>query len=129
MADPHVEEFAKLLIQYVRDKAVASSDMVRSPRCNSVCAKRWRRKMASGQVDELLEEVLPDCVDTTLFYLLHAIDEGLLQISYRSSSGKMVDLVEAGESEMAGWYMGGGADGWMTRFSKQRFNDDFADLQ
>jgi hypothetical protein len=35
----------------------------------------------------------------------------------------MIDLVEGGESEMGGWYMGG-VDGWRARFSKERFNDD-----
>jgi hypothetical protein len=48
---------------------------------------------------------MPDCVDDTLFCLLNAVDQGLLQISFRSSSGKMIDLVEGGESEMGGWYM------------------------
>lgn len=88
MAAPEVEEFAKLLVQHVRDEAVASCDMARDPDCNSVEAKRWRQKIESGHADALLAEVIPDCVDKTLFYLLHAVDDGLLQISFKSASGK-----------------------------------------
>ena len=128
MVATEVEEFAKLLVQHVRDEAVAGCDMARDPDCNSVEAKRWRHKIESGQIDELLAEVIPDCVDKALFYLLHAVDEGLLQISFRSASGKTVDLVEDGESEMAGRYAMGKPDGWPARFSKERFNDDLPDL-
>ena len=123
MAVPEIEEFAKLLMQHVRDEAIVSCDMTRKPDCNSVDAKRWREKMQFGSIDALLDEIIPDCVDDTLFCLLNAVDQGLLQISFRSSSGKMIDLVEGGESEMGGWYMGG-VDGWRARFSKERFNDD-----
>lgn len=128
MTTPEVEEFAKLLMHHVRDEAIAACDLTRNPNCNSVDARRWRQKMHSGQADELLAEIIPDCVDDALFYLLHAVDEGLLRISFRTSSGKMVDLVEAGESEMAGWCVCGGTEDWRARFSKERFNDDLADL-
>jgi hypothetical protein len=124
MAVSEIEEFAKLLMQHVRDSAIASCDILRNPDCNSVDAKRWRKHQQSGQTDDLLGEVIPDCVDTALFYLLDAIDEGVLQISFKSSSGRMVDLVEEGESEMAGWSAMGGTAGWRARFSKERFNDD-----
>lgn len=128
MAKPEVEEFAKLLMQHVRDRAIADCDMARNSECNSVGAKRWRQKMQSGRTDEILAEIIPDCVDYTLFFLLNAIDQGLLRIAFESSSGKMVDLVEAGESEMGGWCMTSGADGWRARFSKRRFNADDAAL-
>jgi hypothetical protein len=126
MPVPEIEEFAKLLMQHVRDEAIVSCDMSRNADCNSMDAKRWRNKMELGQTDELLAEVIPDCVDDTLFYLLNAVDQGVLQISSKSKSGKMVDLAEAGQSEMGGWYMMGGTDGWRARFSKERFNDDIA---
>jgi hypothetical protein len=125
---PEVEEFAKLLIQHVRDEAIASCNMIRNPNCNSVDAIRTRQTMQAGDMDRLLEAVIPDFVDTTLFYLLHAIDDGLIQLSFKTSSGKLVDLVAAGESEMAGWVTGYGTDGWVPKFSKQRFNDDLPGL-
>lgn len=75
-------------------------------------------------MDELLVEIIPDCVDVTLFWLLSALDQGLIQLSFRSSSDKIIDLVEAGESEMGGWYMMGGTDGWRARYSKERICEE-----
>jgi hypothetical protein len=98
MAAKEVDEFAKLLVQHVRDEAIKSCDMLRNPECDSVDAKRLRANMESGNMDRLLEEVIADCVDDTLFFLLHAVDEGLLKISFKASSGKLVDLFEAGSS-------------------------------
>ncbi len=129
MLAPEVEEFAKLLMQYVRDEAITSCDMLRRPDCNSLVAKRWHQKMQSGRVDELLTEAISDCVDRTLFYLLYAIDEGLLQLSFKSSSGKVVDLSSDGKSVMSGWCAGGGQEDWRARFSKMTFNDDLKDLE
>lgn len=124
MPTPEVEEFAILLMRLVRDEAIASCEMKINPKCNSVDAKRWRQRMESGSIDELLEEIIPDCVDEVIFYLLHSIDEGMLPLSFSSSSGKCVDLSVAGKSEMAGYCSGGGEDDWRARFSKKRYNDD-----
>jgi hypothetical protein len=73
-----------------------------------------------------LNVVIPDVVDDTLFYLLQAIDTGLLKLSFTASNGKVVDLPTDGLGELAGWYMGSG--GWRRMFSKERFVDDFVDL-
>ena len=124
MKNSDIEEFAKLLMRHVRDRAIASCDLLRNPACNSVDAKRWCRHQHSGLTDDLIGEVIPDCVDTALFYLLNAIDEGVLRIYFKANSGSMVDLVETGESELAGWSAMGGKEGWRARFSKERFNDD-----
>lgn len=128
MLPPEIEEFAKLLMRHVRDEAIASCNLTRNPECNSLDAKRWREQIDLADVDELLDQVIPDCVDAALFYLLHSIDEGLLKLSYGASSGKLINLVEAGNSELAGWCSMGGEDDWRARFSKESFNDDFTDL-
>jgi hypothetical protein len=60
-----------------------------------------------------------------MFWLLHAIDDGLLRIKYVTADGKEIDLGR--EGELAGWYMG--SDGWRAMYSKERFVDDFADLK
>jgi hypothetical protein len=127
LASTEVEEFARLLVTQVRDMAIEGCDISRHPDANGAVAQRWRRKIQAGDVDALLEEIIPDCVDSALFYLLQAIDQGELKISFTSSSGKTVELEQAGESEMSGWYMT--TDGWRTTYSKERVNDDFADLE
>jgi len=40
--------------------------------------------------------------------------------------GREVDLTEEGLGELSGWYMGSG--GWRAMFSKERYEDDFADM-
>ena len=125
MPSKAIEEFAQLLIRHVRDEAILSADMSLDPECNSVSAKRWRQSMKRGTVS-FAKEIIPDVVDDTVFALLHAIDEGLLHLSFRSEFGRLVDLSEAGESEMGGWYLGGG---WRAKYSRERTNDDFADLE
>ena len=122
MVASEIEEFAKLLMVHVRDLAISASDVSLDPKANGPTAKRWREIVKTGQSKGLLREMIPDCVDNTLFYLLNAIDQGLLQISFTGSSGKAVDLTELGGSEMSGRYMA--TEGWRQAYSKQRFSDD-----
>ena len=126
MAAKEVEEFAQLLIKHVRDRAVATGEISLSPRSTSATALRWRRRLQAGEVTELLTEAIADCVDDALFFLLNAIDQGLLKISFTASSGRTVNLTELGDGEMSGWYMA--TQGWRSQYSEERFNDDFADL-
>jgi len=122
MLTEDVKEFASLLIMHVRDSAVAACDISLNDTANGPIAKRWRRFVQKSDLLDLASEMIPDCVDNVLFYLLYAIDEGLLEISFTSSSGKIVKLNLAGESEMAGWYMA--ENGWRSEYSKERYNDD-----
>jgi hypothetical protein len=127
MPSKEIEEFAKLLVRQVRDKAIANCDMLLQPDGNSPTAKRWREKLASSSPRELASMMIPDCVDNTLFYLLHAIDSGALRFSFIASDGKVVDLAKDGLGELAGWYAG--VDPWISQYSEQRFVDDFEDLR
>jgi hypothetical protein len=89
-------------------------------------ANRWREAMATGTPEAIAQAVVPDCADEVVFYLLRAIDEGVLRLSYVSDSGDVVDLSEIGLGELSGWYMG--SNGWRSQYSDQRFVDDFSDL-
>lgn len=126
MLKPEVLEFARLLMSQVRDRTVVSCDNLLEPDAENAIAHRWRTKMQRASPQELAETIIPDCLDDTIFHLLHAIDQGALRLLFVASNGTVVDLTTDGESEMAGWYMGTG--GWRAHFSKERFVDDFADL-
>lgn len=121
---PEIEEFARIVVEKIRDTAIESNDRALSEQ--HILAKRWKNAAVGGSPDEFAKVLIPDVVDSTLFYLLHAIDDGLLKLSFTASNGKSIDLSKEGLSELAGWYMGSGA--WRAQYSRQRFADDFADL-
>lgn len=126
MPTPEIEEFAKIIVQRVRDATIQSSDRELQPSAGSPVAKRWREAARDGTAETVANVLVPDIVDDTLFYLLQAIDQGLLRISFSASNGKIVDLGAAGLGELSGWYMGSG--GWRAMYAKERFVDDFSDL-
>jgi hypothetical protein len=126
MPPPEIEEFAKLLMTEVRDRAVASCDDLLKPHANSPIAKRWRSALDSCSSRDLALLMIPDCVDETLFYLLEAIDSGAMRLSFVARDGKMVDLAKEGMAELAGWFAGGV---WKSQYSEQRYIDDFEDLR
>lgn len=124
MPIPEIEEFAKKLVEEVRDAAVRGCDVNLRPDVKNVVAMRW--KEAGRDMQSVAKVLIPDVVDYAIFYLLHAIDEGHLRLSFTDSAGKTIDLTEDGFSEMAGSYMGSG--GWRSQYSKQRFVNDVSDL-
>jgi hypothetical protein len=121
---PEIEEFAKLLVQQVRDVAIHECDRLLTPRSRSPVSERWKRVAQNGNPEALLKEAIPDIVDATLFQLLDAIDEGWLRLSYRAENGKVADLNAEGGHELGGWYVGVEV-GWCPMYSKQRFVNDF----
>jgi hypothetical protein len=124
---PEIEEFAKILVEQVRDASIQSNDVALAPTGVSPVAKRWAKSAKEDRSVDFGRVLVPDIVDDTVFYLLHAIDEGLLRLSYVASNGNTVDLTLQGRSELAGWYIGSG--GWREMYSKERFVDDCADLR
>ena len=126
MASLEIEEFARIIIEQVRDASIRSNDRTLTEQ--HVVAKRWKKAATSGSPDVLAKTLIPDVVDDTIFYLLHAIDDGLLKLSFTASNGKTIDLSAEGLSEMAGEYMGSD-DGWRAKYAKERFVDDFSDLK
>ncbi len=121
-----IEEFAQILVEHIRDAAIKSSDRELQPGAESPVAKRWREAAIDGKTENILKTAIPDIVDDTIFYLLRAIDQGLLKLTYIASNGKTIELDKEGLGELSGWYMG--SDGWRSMYSKERFIDDFFDL-
>ncbi len=123
MPTPEIEEFAKTLVQQVRDAAIRNCDALLQPQADSPVARRWKALVADSSDVRI---VVPDAVDEAVFGVLQAIDQGLLRLKYVSLGGREVDLTEEGRGELSGWYMGSG--GWRALYSAERFIDDFADL-
>jgi hypothetical protein len=128
MPNPEILEFAKTLVQHVRDAAIQSCDTTVRGKAGHLITQRWRKAAAShGDLDSIAEVLIPDIVDDTLFHLLRAIDQELLRLSFTASDGKTVDLPEDGYGELAGWYVG--SEGWREMYSKKRFVDYTSDLK
>jgi hypothetical protein len=126
MPNPEIEEFAKILVQQVRDAAIQSCDRNLQPGVENPIAKRWR-EVTGTTPESFAEMIIPDIVDSAIAHLLGAIDQELLRLSFTASNGKSADLVAEGLGELSGWYKGGG--GWCEKYSKERFVDDFSDLE
>ena len=93
MSNEETIELAKLLVQNIRDIAIKSCDVqLYADNMRSPTAKRWRDAKNNGNVDKFAEMIISDTVDDTIFYLLLAVDEGLLNISFTSSDGKKVSV-------------------------------------
>ena len=126
MLNPEIEEFAKMLVQEVRDSAISSCDVLLRPNAAGPTAKRWK-EAAAGDPESFAKVIIPDVVDDTVFQLLQAIDGELVKLSFTASNGKTVDLTAEGLSELAGWYVG--IPGWRSMYSQERFIDDYSDLR
>jgi hypothetical protein len=126
MPNPEIEEFAKVLVEQVRDAAIKSCDNALHTNAAYPIARRWNQASRDGNLTPFANVMVPDTVDETVFHLLQAIDQGLLKLSFTTANGNKVDLDVAGLGELAGWYMGSG--GWRGLYSKERFVDDFSDL-
>ena len=124
---PEIEEFAKTLVERVRDASIQSNDRALLPTARYALAKRWAKAASQEAPEDFARVVIPDIVDNTIFYLLQAIDQGSLKLAYTASKGRVVDLTEQGLGELSGWFAG--SDGWREMYSKERFVDDLSDLK
>ena len=120
---PEIEEYARILVRQVRDRAVVNCDLLLEPRARSAPALKWKTFTAPRSE---LDIVVPDAIDEAVFNLLFAIDDGMLRLKFVASNGRELDLAEEGRGELAGWYAGSG--GWRAMFSEQRFVDYLADM-
>jgi hypothetical protein len=127
MPTPEIEEFAKLIVEHIRDCSVRDCDRYLHAENRGPVAKRWKAVAGETELKTVASVVIPDVVDSVVAQLFWAIDEGLLNLSFTASNGNTVDLEKDGLHELCGWYMG--TEGWREMYSKERFVDDFADLK
>lgn len=127
MRKPSIEKFARLLVEFVRDEAISSSDVRIQSNAKSPSALRWKDAISTKDFDRLVSLVIQDTVDLTIFYLLEAIDNDHIRLSFEGEDGARVDLSKDGQGELSGWYIG--SEGWIAKYSKERFIDDFKDLE
>jgi hypothetical protein len=127
MPSPGIEEFARILVEHVRDASIESCDRRFQANATSPAARRWKEMARSATPEEFRKVLIADIVDDAISSVLYAVDDGHLKISFSASSGKVVDLNSEGPGELAGWYTG--SDGWRAMYTKERFVDYVADLK
>jgi hypothetical protein len=118
-----VDEFARLVMRFVRDEAVRRADALFTN--NARTGQRWREIVATAKPEAAIREVIPDIVDAAVDCLLDAIDQELLPLYFRLGEGEPVELCGANDTPMLAWYRGD-SDSWLARFAKERYHDDLA---
>jgi len=120
MNEKELEGFAKLLIEFVRDRAIDNLDSKISPDYPlSPIGKRWDDAIKKGDIKEVIKNVIADAVDITIFYTLYSVDEKLFDIKFKVGNINY-DLGKEFSGELAGYYSGG----WIEQFSKERHYED-----
>jgi hypothetical protein len=118
--------FARVLVEQVRDRAIQCCDShLKSPR--GLIGKRWHDIMQQDNPEVLVNALIPDIVDFALFYLLNSIDQGMLNISVYKN-GNQINLTEEGQEALGGYYLPTG-EGWVAKYSKERYFDYFSDIK
>lgn len=122
MNNDAIGEFGKRLVLHPRSEAKWSCELTLRPDYLGADGKRWRAAAAANGGVVPAEMVIPDCVDTTIFKLLYAIDDCTLpRVFFRTSWGETIDVPVAGCGEPIGWYIG--TREWRWWYSKERMVD------
>ena len=77
-----LEEFGRKLVEHVRDDTIFSKEVLKNPWSRSPMRLKLNA-LDRKCVAAVLDLVIPDIVDSTLFYLLRALDDGRIRTHLR----------------------------------------------
>jgi hypothetical protein len=103
-----VERFAQALMA-VRDGAIRQCDWTLNVGGSTAMHTRWRHWAERDEIRGILTESIPDTVDQTIGVLLNAIDNGEIELGWRTDAGWVL-LRDLGEGILTDMY--GGSPGW-----------------
>lgn len=115
--DEATEEFGRKLVKFVRDDTLTSCDVIGRLGSNDPTTRRlhaYDRKL----IKDVLDILLPEIVDDTIFHLLRSIDGEDIKLIYVTDGGAPCDLAEIAQGELAGYYLG--EEGWAASYSRGR---------
>lgn len=118
-----LDKFGEKLMKEVRDYAVPHWDNIIQGSMKTTEAKMIYDKVSNMKKEdiEILTNIIPKIVDTTLFYFLRMIEEDDgFDLVADTESGEKVSLRE--ES----WGLAGelyNEDGWISKYSKERYEE------
>ena len=121
MSKAALDYFGEALVTKGRDAAISDWDAIVEGRAKSERAKRLQAELATTSGDQLLllKRLIPQIVDSALFYALSSI-ESSPNTSLRVSIGRVLsdELRDVSDGLGAELF---GDQGWIARFSKHRF--------
>ena len=120
MNHPMLDKFGEILIHEVRDEAINDWEKILNGKMKGVTAK-WVGDLLSGystEQVEILKELIPEVVDTTLHHLLWTVEQvDSLKILLSDKDGNICDIKEVSDGLPGELY----SDlGWINRFTKKR---------
>lgn len=110
-----IDEFGEKLVRFVRDPVIEAAEVLKN-RLSKGPTRQKLNAYDAATVSAVLDIVVPEMVDDTIFHLMRAIDFGDIRLSYRSDADRDFDLEEIGMQELHGWLFGD--ESWIHRFSK-----------
>jgi hypothetical protein len=120
MSQIMLDKFGEILIQSVRDEAINDWEKILDGRMKGERAAEIRNFLSGYSIEhvELLKELIPQVVDTTLHHLLWTIEEiDTLKVLIANKDGNTCDIKEVSDGLPGELY----TDlGWISRFSKKR---------
>ncbi len=120
MNEEKLNEFAKKIVNNIRDQAIEECDANLSfTNLDNPITKRWYDAMQKGDFKEFAKNIIADAVDSALFHVLHSVDYEDFDIAYKIDDVKY-ELGKEYSGELAGYYMGS----WVQEFSQQRYYND-----
>ncbi|MFD1425569.1 epimerase [Kroppenstedtia sanguinis] len=122
MEEQALDKFGKMLMEKVRDMSIGEWDDVVNGKMKAPVLVELYEELASSFDKEqlnILSNLIPQIVDTTLHYTLACLEEEKddVKVSVQVDQGTVDDLVEASDGLAGELYT---EDGWIARFSKER---------
>jgi predicted PhzF superfamily epimerase YddE/YHI9 len=123
MSKKFLDYFGELLITRVRDKAILEWDMIVDGKMKDASSKEIKKnlmKFNAEQID-LVRRLIPQIVDTTLHHLLWTLEqEKSIDVAVKTDSEVVPSIREISDGLAGELYT---EDGWIMRFSKQRYEE------
>jgi len=122
MSDNVLDRFGEVLIQSVRDRTISNWDKILDGQMKGYSAQQVKKKIEgySEEQKEILKWLVPKIVDTGLHNLLAMVEEHQnikLKVTGNGENGNIGDLSDGLAGEL---YT---EDGWISRFSKERYEE------
>jgi hypothetical protein len=116
MSDKTLNLFGELLIKRVRDEAIEQWEKTIHGQMKDEASKRLHNLITTSGQSELLIELIPHIVDTTLHHLLWTLEqEDLLDVTV-SEDDNHVSIKEISDGLTGELYT---KDGWISRYSSK----------